>query len=148
MRLVEGETIIVTDKMDDDWWIGTGDGGKSGLFPGKQACMYALSFQYILPIAMQLPMFNWNRQLRQMAHCQLLLSMIMKPSRTMKYRSRKVPKSLILSKRQMTGGVAPVQMARLASFQASIRKYDALFLYINRQHDNVCVYIYICLCTA
>ncbi|RKP11151.1 hypothetical protein THASP1DRAFT_27069 [Thamnocephalis sphaerospora] len=35
MALVEGETVVITDKMDDDWWIGTGDGGKSGLFPAS-----------------------------------------------------------------------------------------------------------------
>ncbi|KAI9595709.1 hypothetical protein BDF19DRAFT_441326 [Syncephalis fuscata] len=35
MPLTEGETVIITDRVDADWWIGTGDGGKSGLFPAS-----------------------------------------------------------------------------------------------------------------
>ena len=34
MSLIEGEILEDIDQSDENWWSGSGPGGKSGLFPG------------------------------------------------------------------------------------------------------------------
>jgi drebrin-like protein len=34
LPLMEGEMIEDIEQIDENWWTGTGAGGKSGLFPG------------------------------------------------------------------------------------------------------------------
>ena len=40
MSLIEGEILEDIVQADENWWSGTGSGGRSGLFPGLSIFLF------------------------------------------------------------------------------------------------------------